>query len=205
MASNNTPLPSECELSEAMAQLHTPSVQHLHPLDTWKEEINWWVEARYSYVVIHQLVLQHYQCSEATVRRYIQRHFPPDPQGVMVRSTISGEVMEVDFGFLGITYDPSERGNRKIYLFSGRLRHSRIAYRERVFDQTQQPFFEAHIHAFEYFGGVAHKVVPDNLLCGAPHERLSDTIAAGQTPMYHNARSFERIHCSFSWLSDAST
>jgi hypothetical protein len=112
-------MPSECELHEALAQLHTPSVQHSHPLDTWKEEINRWVEARYSFVVIPQLVRQQYQCSEATVRRYIQRHFLPDPQRVMVRSTIPGEVMEVDFGFLGITYDPAERRNRKTYLSSG--------------------------------------------------------------------------------------
>ncbi|UCB45053.1 MAG: IS21 family transposase [Spirochaetota bacterium] len=188
---NNTPLPSECELHEALAQLHTPSVQHSHPLDTWKEEINRWVEARYSYVVIHQLVLQHYQCSEATVRRYIQRHFPSDPQGVMVRSTIPGEAMEVDFGFLGITYDPSERRNRKTYLFSGRLRHSRIAYRERVFDQTQQTFFEAHIHAFEYFGGVAHKVVPDNLKAAVVKASFEDPVVN---------RAYQDLACYYGFL-----
>jgi hypothetical protein len=115
----NTPLPSECELHESLAHVHTPLVQYSHPLDTWKEEIKRWVDARYSFVVIHQLVLQHYQCSEATVRRYIQRHFPPDPQVVMVRSTIPGEVIEVDFGFLDIPYDPAEKRNHKTYLFSG--------------------------------------------------------------------------------------
>lgn len=48
-------------------------------------------------------------------------------------------------------------------MFSGRLRHSRRAYREVVFDQKQQTFFSCHIHAFECFGGVSEKVTPDNL------------------------------------------
>jgi transposase len=158
-----TPLPSEYALQEALYHLHNVQVQHQHPLDIWKEEIKRWVDARYSFTVIHQLVGQYYQCSESTVRRYIHRHFPSEPKAVMVRTSIPGEVMEVDFGYLGISYDPFEKRNRKTYLFSGRLRHSRKAYRERVFDQKQETFFEAHIHAFEYFYGVPQKVVPDNL------------------------------------------
>ena len=113
--------------------------------------------------MIHQLVSESYPCSEATVRRYIQRTFAPSVRPTMIRVTVAGEIMEVDFGYLGVTYDPNERRNRKTYLFSGRLRHSRKAYRERVFREDQDTFFACHIHAFEYFGGVAQKVVPDNL------------------------------------------
>jgi hypothetical protein len=82
----------------------------------------------------------------------------------------------VDFGYLGITYNPFERRNRKTYLFSGRLRHSRKAYRERVFDQKQETFFEAHIHAFEYFGGVPQKAVPDNLKAAVVKASFEDPI-----------------------------
>jgi transposase len=90
----------------------------------------------------------------------------------MRRIAKPGEVMEVDFGYLGITYDPDSGRNRKTYLFSGRLRFSRLAYREIVFDQTGRTFFLCHIHSFEYFCGVPAKTVPDNLLCGAPHKRF---------------------------------
>jgi hypothetical protein len=61
--------------------------------------------------------------------------------------------MEVDFGYLGLSYDPIGRRNRKTWLFSARLRHSRLAWREPVFKQSGRVFFLGHIHAFEYFGG----------------------------------------------------
>ena len=41
--------------------------------------------------------------SETTVRRYIHRHFPSPVRPVMRRETKAGEVMEVDFGSLGLT------------------------------------------------------------------------------------------------------
>jgi transposase len=134
-----------------------------HPLDEFRDDIERYIGEEYSYVVIHQLIQTRYVCSEATVRRYIKRNFPKAQKVTMLRKTIPGEVMEVDFGFLGITYDPVTDRRRKTYIFSGRLRHSRDAYREIVFNQKQDTFFDCHIHAFEYFGGVPEKVVPDNL------------------------------------------
>jgi hypothetical protein len=97
------------------------------------------------------------------VRRYIKKTFPNTPKATMRRKTIAGEIMEVDFGFLGFTCDPDTGRKRKTYIFSGRLRHSRDAYREIVFNQKQDTFFDCHIHGFEYFDGVPEKVVPDNL------------------------------------------
>jgi transposase len=187
----NTPLPAEYALHEALQHLHNTPEQHSHPLDTWKEEIKRWVDARYSFIVIHQLVCQYYQCSESTVRRYIHRQFPSEPRAVMVRPSIPGEVMEVDFGYLGICYDPSQKRNRKTYLFSGRLRHSRKAHRERVFDQKQETFFEAHIHAFEYFGGVPQKVVPDNLKAAVLKASFEDPIVN---------RAYRDLACHYGFL-----
>ena len=71
--------------------------------------------------------------------------------------------MEVDFGHLGITLDAATRSRRRSWVFSGRLRHSRRAYREVVLDQKQETFFACHMHAFEWLGGVPEKVTPDNL------------------------------------------
>jgi transposase len=71
--------------------------------------------------------------------------------------------MEVDFGDVGYLYDPVTKKKRKAWVFSGRLNYSRIAWREIVFDQKQDTFFQCHIHAFDFFGGVPKVVVPDNL------------------------------------------
>jgi hypothetical protein len=94
----------------------------------------------------------------------------------MIRPTIPGEIMEVDFGYLGVTYDANEQRNRRTYLFSARLRHSRKAYRETVFDQKQDTFFLCHVHAFEFFGGVPEKVVPDNLKAAVITASLEDPL-----------------------------
>jgi transposase len=186
-----TPLPLEYTLQVALHHLHNIESQRSHPLDTWKEEIKRWVDEGYSFIVIHQLVRQYYQCSESTVRRYIHRWFPSEPKAVMVRVSIPGEVMEVDFGYLGITYDPVERRNRKTYLFSGRLRHSRKSHRERVFDQKQETFFEAHIHAFEYFNGVPEKVVPDNLKAAVVKASFEDPVVN---------RAYRDLACHYGFL-----
>ena len=157
-------LPPEAEeITRAVAQANPKLLEAEHPLDAFRGDLRRWVKAGNSYVTIHQLLASSYSCSETTVRRYIQKHFPPNTRATMVRSTIAGESMEVDFGYLGLTYDESEKRQRKTYLFSARLRHSRKAYRERVFCQDQASFFSCHISAFEYFGGVPKKVVPDNL------------------------------------------
>lgn len=84
----------------------------------------------------------------------------------MVRQSYPGEIMDVDFGFLGLFWDSIESRFRKTWVFSARLRHSRKAYREVVFDQNVTTFIKCHIHAFEWFGGVPAKVVLDNLKAG---------------------------------------
>ena len=116
--------------------------------------------------------------SETTVRRYIHRHFSSSVRPVMRRETKLGEVMEVDFGHLGLTWDAATRSRRRTWVFSGRLRHCRRAYREVVFDQKQETFFACHMHAFEWFGGGHRRVVRGSV--GEP--RLSRARAALRVP-----------------------
>jgi transposase len=170
------PIPEDEEVARGLHAQDAALAEALHPLDAIRSEIKQWVDAGYTYLAIHDLVRERYPCSEATVRRYIQRVFPPEGRPVMLRQTIAGEVMEVDFGYLGITFDPGRQRRRKTYLFSGRLRHSRCAYRERVYDQRQETFFACHVHAFEHFGGVPEKVVPDNLKAAVVEASFTEPI-----------------------------
>jgi hypothetical protein len=98
----------------------------------------------------------------------------------MIRDTIPGKVMEVDFGYLGKVWDPANKRARKAWVFSGRLRHSRRAWREVVYDQRQETFFSCHERAFEYFGGVPEEVVPDNL-------KAAVVANAWENPLYNRA------------------
>jgi len=155
-------LPNEEEIQQARRKEVSPEAT-AHPLEAFRAQIEQWVQAGHSYVVMHQLIKERCPCSEATLRRFVQKRFPVRPRVSVARPTVAGQDMEVDFGYLGVTYDPIGRRNRKTWLFSGRLRHSRLAWREAIFEQSGGVFFLCHIHALEYFGGVPVNAIPDNL------------------------------------------
>jgi transposase len=77
--------------------------------------------------------------------------------------TRAGEVAQVDFGYVGKLYDPTERVMRKAWVFVMVLGHSRHMVAELVFDQTVATWIRLHVDAFEQFGGVPEIIVPDNL------------------------------------------
>ena len=136
-------LPSERQLHEVYHEHRGGEDGGHHPLDARRDQIAGWRREGYSFLVIHELLQQRgVEYSETTVRRYIHRHFPSPVRPVMRRETKPGEVMEVDFGHLGITWDVATRSRRRTWVFSGRLRHCRRAYREVVFDQKQQTLLD---------------------------------------------------------------
>lgn len=124
-----------------------------HPLDIYREKIEQWDKEGRTSVVIHQLLKDQFNCDVQTIRRYRQKHFPKQVQPIMVRSTIPGEILELDFGELGRFLD-ADRTLRKVWLFSLRLRHSRKAFRMIVLDQSAETFLMGHVYAFEHFNGV---------------------------------------------------
>jgi transposase len=169
------PVPDEATI-KALLDPPASSSNAEHPLDPYRSDIAKWLKEEYSYVVIHQLLSPMVPVSESTVRRYCQKHFPQAPRGTHLRDTIPGEIMEVDFGQLGMMYDPMEKRSRRVYVFSARLRHSRMAYRQLVFSQKQEVFFMCHVHAFEFFGGVPERVVPDNLKAAVIKASFTDPV-----------------------------
>ena len=174
-------LPSEAELQELYHGGHGVSQTGSHVLDPYAREIEDWLKDHYRFVVIHRLLRERgVPYSETTIRRFIHRRFPKKIRPVMRRATIPGEVMEVDFGYLGLTWDPQAGARRRTWFFSGRLRHSRRVYREVVNNQKHETFFWCHIHAFEYFGGVPQKVTPDNL-------KAAIIIASFEDPLVNRA------------------
>lgn len=159
-------LPSEKELILAFRPNGKASSKY--PFEQYLDDIKSWHSEGLTAIVIQRMLKQKHSfvCEISTLRRYIRKHFIKLPDPVMIRTTVPGEIMDVDFGFLGKLWDNSENRNRKVWVFSARLRHSRKAYRELVWNQDATTFLECHIHAFEYFNGVASKVVLDNLKAG---------------------------------------
>lgn len=88
----------------------------------------------------------------------------PKPPEVFVRvETAPGREAQVDFGYAGLTLDPTTGNVRKTWVFVMVLSWSRHLYAELVFDQRVETWLLCHRHAFEQFGGVPQRIVPDNL------------------------------------------
>jgi transposase len=101
--------------------------------------------------------------SYSSVRRYVHQLRPPEPQVVARVQTAPGEEAQVDFGPVGQLYDPAGDRLRSAYAFVATLSFSRHQYAELVFDQKVPTWIALHRRAFESWGGVPRRMVPDNL------------------------------------------
>jgi transposase len=104
-----------------------------------------------------------YTGSYSAIRRYVHRVYPHPPEAVVRVHTAPGEELQVDFGSVGPLYDPVQGCRRPAYVFVATLCYSRHQYAELVFDQKTPTWIALHRRAFESFGGVPQRVVPDNL------------------------------------------
>jgi transposase len=82
----------------------------------------------------------------------------------------AGEKLFVDWaGQRILLYDPTNGQSRPAYLFVAVMGASNYTYAE-AFENHQLPaWIEAHVHAWEFFGGVTTITVPDNEKTGVTH------------------------------------
>ncbi len=74
-----------------------------------------------------------------------------------------GEQVEVDWaGDPAHVTDPDTGEIINAYLFVGVMTYSLYPYVEAFIDEKQASWITAHVHMYEYFGGVARILVPDN-------------------------------------------
>jgi transposase len=104
-----------------------------------------------------------YTGTYSSVRRFVHALCPPEPEAVVRVHTAPGEEAQVDFGSVGSLYDPVRGCARPAYVFVATLCFSRHQYAELVFDQKIPTWIGLHRRAFEFWGGVPHRLVPDNL------------------------------------------
>lgn len=74
-----------------------------------------------------------------------------------------GEQIEVDWaGDPATIIDPDTSEILKAYIFVGVMTYSQYAYVEAFLDMKQKSWITAHVHMYEFFGGVARILVPNN-------------------------------------------
>ena len=81
-----------------------------------------------------------------------------------------GEQVEVDWaGDPAYIIDPDTGEATKAFVFVGVLSYSQYPYVEAFLNEQQSAWIAAHIHMYEYFGGVAKLLVPDNCATAVNH------------------------------------
>lgn len=77
-----------------------------------------------------------------------------------------GEEVQIDYGKLGLLYDPLRQKKRTVYAFIATLSFSRLKFVDIVYRQDQRSFIASHLRMFDFFGGVPKRLVIDNLKSG---------------------------------------
>jgi len=82
----------------------------------------------------------------------------------------AGEKLFVDYAGQTIPIqDPLSGVSREAYLFVATLGASNYTFAEATLTQDLPSWIQSHVHAFEFFNGVAEILVPDNLKTGVTH------------------------------------
>lgn len=117
--------------------------------------------------------------SVASFRRYVAANIPEEARRAQVtvwnpRPAEAGEQAQIDYGQLGRWLDPVTGKLRVVWAFVMVLACSRHMFVRPVLKMDQRAWTECHVLAFEFFGGVPARLVPDNLKTGVDKPDLYD-------------------------------
>jgi hypothetical protein len=116
---------------------------------------------------VHQLLTRmHVVVPYSSLHRFVVKHCTFGAAGrvtVRMAATAPGEVAEIDFGRLGLVHDPATNRRRTAWALVVVLPASRHQYVHVSFTQTVAAVIDGLEAAWEAFGGVARRVVLDNL------------------------------------------
>jgi len=147
-----------------------PAPQQISSLDSYSEQIGKMRDDGAGPRAIHdrlRLDDPDFQASYSAMKRFcrrLDREEGVKPEDVAIPvETGPGEVLQVDFGYVGKLYDPAEGRLRKAWVFVAVLGYSRHMWVDVVFDQKVTTWLDLHVRAFRELGGVVKVVVPDNL------------------------------------------
>jgi transposase len=188
--SEDVELPSLTELAEASAPGYVPRRTNISSVEPYRSVVEALVKEEAEAKAIHRcLRVNHgYTGSYSSVIRFLVHVRPHVPDAVIRIETAAGKQAQVDFGTVGMMWDPVLKCRRTAYCFVMTLSWSRHMYVRFVFDQRIPTWLECHHLAFEAFGGVPEEIVIDNLKAAVLEAKLNDTVLS--TPYNRFAREY---------------
>jgi transposase len=112
-------------------------------------------------ILLQEIKVQGYTGGRAILGDYLCKVRPAPPKAFLRLETLPGEYAQVDWAHIGMI----TIGNRawRLSCFVMVLSYSRMLYLEFTLSQSLEAFLAAHVHAFDFFGGVPKKINYDNL------------------------------------------
>jgi len=137
--------------------------QHASKLDPFKPEIVRLLERHpYSAAQVFQRLRENgFAGSYGLVKTYGRTVRPTRQPAFLKLAFAPGECAQVDWGMFGSV--PVGQTRRQLSFFVMVLCYSRMLYVEFTVSQTMEHFLACHQHAFDFFGGIPHKIMVDNL------------------------------------------
>ena len=165
-----------------LAQEHfRPRTPRQHPskLDPFKAQIVRLLERYpYSAAQVFQRLREHgFDGGYSIVKAYVRTVRPRRQPAFLTLAFAPGECAQVDWGAFGSV--PVGQTQRRLSFFVMVLCYSRMLYVEFTVSQTMEHFLACHQHAFEFFGGIPHKVMVDNLKSAVLQRTL------GEAPVFN--------------------
>jgi transposase len=116
--------------------------------------------------------------SLASLKRWVAANLPEevrrDRVTVLMDEPEPGGEAQIDYGHLGAWVDPRTGRKRRVWAFVMVLPASRHMFVRPVLTMDQRAWTECHVAAFDFFGGVPARLVPDNLKTGVDKPDLYD-------------------------------
>lgn len=118
---------------------------------------------------IHQRLRDEHglEASLSSLRRYLLANLPEELLAAQVTvlrdGPAPGHEAQVDYGMLGMWWDPARQARRRVWAFVMVLAASRHMFVRPLLVMDQRAWNDAHVAAFAFFGGVTERIVPDNL------------------------------------------
>jgi len=153
------------ELADArLRQVTWPEIGKHHEFITGQ------LKAGVTVKTIHQRLAGEHQlaASYASLRRYVTANVPEEVRREQVRvlrlaPREPGQEAQIDYGQLGRWADPATGARHVIWAFVMVLCCSRHLFVRPVLRMDQRAWTECHVKAFEFFGGVPARLVPENV------------------------------------------
>lgn len=179
LLSSDSPMPDDATLAAILGPVPCPPTTP-STVEPYAEVVRRLLDQKIEMTAIWQRLRQNYGYTGgySSVRRFVHRVQPSEPRVVVRVHTLAGEEAQVDFGPIGLLYDPSTGRLRSAYVFVATLCYSRHQYAELVFDQKMPTWIALHRRAFEYWGGVPRRIVPDNLKAAVKEALVHDPTLA---------------------------